>query len=89
MGHLFSISGIFSWVLLLLFAGIGVLNMVKVDLLAGALYLLFSIIYYPPIDKLFLKRLGFAFPYLAKVLLAFLVIWVSLAVGDLAEIYRL
>jgi len=74
-----------NWALMLMFVVIGVLNILKVDVLTGVAYLLLSIIYFPSFDNSFRKYLGFTIPYLIKIILAFLVIWGSLAVGDLAK----
>ncbi len=84
-----SVSALFSWVLMLLFITIGVLNLLKIDLVTGIFYLLFSLIYCPLLDNLLRKKVGFSMPYLLKIILAFLVLWGTLAVGDLAEMYGL
>ena len=86
MGTSFSVSNIFSWALMLLFATVGVLNIFKVNAVLGISYLCFSLIYCPPIEDLLRKQTRFNIPYLLKIVLAFIVIWGSQAAGDLAEI---
>ncbi len=89
MNTSFSVSNIFSWVLLLLFVVVGILNIIKVDTVTGSFYLVYSLIFCPPLDEVMHKRVGFSIPYFVKVILALFVIWGSLAAGDLAEIYGL
>jgi hypothetical protein len=55
----------------------------------GIFYLFFSFIYYSPVIVLLKRRLAFSIPFALKVILAILVIWGTLALGDLADMYGL
>ena len=89
MSNSLSISSILNWVFGLLFTGIGILNIAQVDVLIGILYLLFSIIFLPSFEQVFRRYFKFQIPYILKIILAFIVLWITLAVGDLAELYGL
>lgn len=80
---------IVSWLATLLFVTIGVLNLVLVHPVPGMFYLLLAVLYLPQVDVIMKKKLGFAIPFMAKMLLAVLVLWGTLAVTDLAEIMGL
>ncbi|MEQ8906504.1 hypothetical protein [Ekhidna sp.] len=85
MNRALSIKNILSWAFMIMFMIIGVLNAVFVHPVPGIFYLSISLIYCPPLGTVAMKRLGLQFPYLFKIILAFLIMWVTLAVGDLAE----
>lgn len=79
------ISSIFGMV----FFVIGVLNMFLVHPVPGVFYILLSSLYIPQADTILKKRFGFQIPLKIKIILALLVLWPTLAVGDLAEIFGL
>jgi len=56
-----NIGNIISWLFALLFFVIGVLNLWLVHNVPGIFYLILSIFYYPPTNKLFRKKLSFSF----------------------------
>lgn len=78
-----------EWFFVLIFLALGVLNLLVVHAVPGILYLLLALCYSPPTATLLKKNLGITVPVLVKLVLAFLVLWGTLAVGDLAEMYGL
>ncbi len=80
---------IINYTLGILFIILGVLNLFLVHPVPGIFYLIFSLIYFPQINKVIKKKTGYIISNKIKIPLGFLVIWGTLAVGDLAEIYGL
>jgi hypothetical protein len=66
----------------------GVLNMFwGNDFALGAAFVLLSLIYFPPVNSYLKKRFGFSFSPFLKILLAALILWITGAVGAIAEGY--
>lgn len=82
-------SNIISWLFGAIFLVTGVLNAVLVHPVPGIFYLLLSLVYFPPVSVFVKKKFGLAIPFWAKVVLGLVILWGTLAVGDLAEILGL
>lgn len=78
-------SNIISWVFCINFILLGVLNLFLVHPVPGVFYLVLSLIYLPKTNAFLKQRIGFAIPLAVKVILGLMVLWATLAVGDLAE----
>jgi hypothetical protein len=76
---------IVSWVIGVLFVALGILYFIFVHPVPALIYLVLSIIYIPPLDAMIKRRFGFSIPIWIKIILAFLIIWYTLAVGELIE----
>lgn len=85
----FNIIIILDWLLMLVFATLGVLNWLQVHEVPGIFYLLVMLLYCPPLLAMVQKRLVWQPPYVFRMVFAFVLLWATLAVGDLAEIYGL
>lgn len=82
-------KNIISWIFGILFFIIGILNAFLVHLAPGVFYVLLSLLYFP-FTKIYLKKkYNFHIPYGAMIIAGFIILWMTLAVGDLAEIYGL
>jgi len=81
----FGISTIFSFFFSLVLIIVGVLNIILVHPVPGIMYLLFSLIYLPPLNKLFLRKTGLYIPVLLKLILAIAVFMFTLGVSDLGD----
>jgi len=80
---------ILSWVFFVVFVITGILNLFLVHAVPGVFYLFLSTIYLP-ITNVKLKNIfGFSIPLILKIIVGFIVLWGTLAVGDLAEILGL
>ena len=73
----------------MVFVVIGVLNLFLVHPVPGVLYLLLSVAYLPRTDIILKNRFGFSIPLVAKIILGLVILWGTLAVGDLAEMFGL
>ena len=78
-----------SWAFFAVFIVTSMLNVVLVHPVPGIFYLLLSIIYPPLINDFLRSKIGFAIPMWLKVVIGVVVLWGTLAVGDLAEILGL
>jgi hypothetical protein len=82
-------SNIISWIFGIAFFAIGVLNVFLVHPVPGVFYLLLSFVYFPPANAILKKRFGFSIPLVVKIILGLIILWGTLAVGDLAEMFGL
>ena len=73
----------------MVFVVIGVLNVFLVHPVPGVFYLLLSSVYIPPTDAILKKRFSFSIPLAVKIVLGLVILWGTLAVGDLAELFGL
>lgn len=78
-----------SWLFAILLILIGVLNMMQVHAVPGLIYMLFSLLYIPPVNHYFKNKWGISIPGWLKFVVGFLIIWFTLGMGDLAELYGL
>lgn len=72
-----------------LFITTGVLNMFLVHPVPGLFYIFLSLLYFPITDTVIQKKVGFSIPPTVKIVMGTIVIWGTLAVGDLAEVLGL
>ena len=77
-----SISG---WIFGIVVLTIGVLNIFLVHPVPGVVYLLLSLIYFPPANAIFRKRLGFSIPLVVKLVLGVVLFMFTLGVSDLGD----
>ncbi len=70
---------------LLLFI-IGILNLFLVHPIPGVIFLLASLLYFDPVNKILQNKLGITIPLLLKIILALILIWFTLGVSDLGDI---
>ena len=82
-------SSIVSWTFCIVFIALGLLNLFLVHPVPGVFYLLLSLVYFPQTNVLFKKWFGFSIPLIVKIILGLVILWGTLAVGDLAEMYGL
>ena len=82
---IWSFSSVFFFGLFLL---IGLLNIWYVNPLIGGAYIALSMFYLPGIDKVISSQLHISIPRGLKYLVAILVLWGTLAVGDLFELFE-
>lgn len=82
-------SNILSWTFCLVFITIGLLNLFLIHPVPGAFYLFLSLVYFPQTNVLCKRWFGSSIPLAIKVFLGLLILWGTLAVGDLADMYGL
>ena len=67
---------------------IGVLNIFLVHIIPGVFYILLSFFFFPPANKFLKKKFGFTISPVVKIILGLVILWGTLAVGDLMEIFE-
>lgn len=82
-------GNIISWIFGISIFVVGVMNMFLVHSVPGIAYLLLSLVYFPPANGLLKKKSGLSIPLLVKIILGIIIIWFTLGISDLAEIYGL
>lgn len=85
MNNTITIPRVISWLLGAIVLAIGVANLVWVHPVPGGVFLLLSLLYFPPADALFRKMFGFTVPLPAKIILGLVIIWFTLGVSDLGD----
>ncbi|MEJ2584325.1 MAG: hypothetical protein P8Z38_04585 [Robiginitalea sp.] len=85
----YSIKDAPLWAFTLLFVTLGILNTLLVHSIPGMFYLMIALCSCPPLIARARKFLRVSVPSLFRVIMAFLVLWATLAVGDQAELYGL
>ncbi|MBT8238685.1 MAG: hypothetical protein HKP38_07265 [Croceitalea sp.] len=78
----------FQYVLFALFVVLGVLNLFLIHPVPGVFYMLLSLVYLPPLNRYLKAKLKFSIPTAIKLVVAFLVLWGTLGVGDLMELFE-
>ena len=77
-------ENIVSWIFGVIAFAIGIINTFwGNDPLFGIFVLVCSFVFFPPLNELFKKWIGFAIPRIVKVLLGLFIIWAAIGVGEL------
>ena len=79
------INKIAGWIFGLIVLTIGMLNMFLVHPIPGAVFLLVSLIYFPPIDAALKNKYGVSIPKPLKITLGIILIWFTLGISDLGD----
>jgi hypothetical protein len=82
-------ENVIGWVFCVVFGIIGILNLILVHPVPGIFYLMISCVYIPATNIILKKRFGFSISLSVKIIVALIILWGTLAVGDLAEILGL
>lgn len=88
MNKKINIGNIISWIFGIIFFVIGVLNAILVHPVPGTFYILLSFIYLPSTNTILKKKFGFSIPLAVKIILGLVILWGTLAVGDLMEMFE-
>lgn len=78
-------SPIISWLFGLLVLTIGIANVFLVHPVPGIIFLLLSLVYFPPTNAFLWERTGFVIPAAVKIILGIVIIWFTLGVSDLGD----
>lgn len=82
-------TAVICWFLGLIIFSLGLLNLILIHPVPGLLYLLLSLLFFPPVEDLFKRKVGFSIPFPALLVLALVIFWFTLGVSDLGEMYGL
>lgn len=89
MNNQSNVSIIISWLFAISIFAIGVMNVFLVHPVPGIIYLLLSSVYFPPVNAILRIRLGISVPVVVKAIMGIVIIWFTLGVSDLAEMFGL
>ena len=79
-------SSIFGWLFGTAVFVAGILNMVLVHAVPGIVYLMLSLVYFPPSSTVLNKTICFPVPVILKVSLAIIIFIFTLGVSDLGDL---
>ena len=77
-----------TWIFCTIFCLLGILNMIYVHIVPGIIYLILSFVYLPKTNVLLQENFGFSFPSILKIIAGLVILWATLAVGDLFELFE-
>jgi hypothetical protein len=80
-----SIQNIISWILGLLVFTIGMANLILIHPVPGIIGLLLSLLFFPPVNDVLKKTVGFTIPFAVKIVLALFIFWFTLGISDLGD----
>jgi hypothetical protein len=80
-----SIQNIISWILGLLVFTIGIANLILIHPVPGIIGLLLSLLFFPPVNDVLKKTVGFTIPFAVKIVLALFIFWFTLGISDLGD----
>jgi hypothetical protein len=74
-----------SWLLGLVVLAIGIANLLLVHPVPGIVFILLSLLFFPPVNAVLRQRAGFSIPIAVKIILGIVIIWFTLGVSDLGD----
>ena len=78
---------ILNWLAALILFTIGLLNLFLVHPVPGIAFIIFSLIYFPPVTDFLKRNLNLLIPPIIKVLLFVFLVWFTLGVSDLGDLF--
>lgn len=81
-----SLQNVFSWFFGLAVLTIGILNLILIHPVPGIVGICLSLLFFPPVNELLIKRFGFAIPFAVKIFLALFIFWFTLGISDLGDV---
>ena len=80
-------SIILNWIAGLILLTIGLLNLFLIHPVPGIAFIIFSLIYFPPVTEMLKKNLNLIIPPIVKVFLFVFLVWFTLGVSDLGDLF--
>ena len=78
-------SHVTGWVAGILVLTVGILNIILVHPIPGVVYLLLSLVYFPPASAYLKQKTGFSIPAVVKLFLGIVLFFFTLGVSDLGD----
>jgi hypothetical protein len=78
---------ILNWIAGLILLTIGLLNLFLIHPVPGIAFIIFSLIYFPPVTDLLKKNLNLIIPLIVKVFLFVFLVWFTLGISDLGDLF--
>lgn len=80
-------SIILNWIAGLILLTIGLLNLFLIHPVPGIAFIIFSLIYFPPVTEMLKKNLNLIIPPIVKVFLFVFLVWFTLGISDLGDLF--
>lgn len=80
-------SIILNWIAGLILLSIGLLNLILIHPVPGFAFIIFSLIYFPPVTDLIRKSLNLNIPPIVKVFIFAFLVWFTLGISDLGDLF--
>ena len=77
-----------GWIFGTILVILGILNCIHVHVFPGLIYFALALIYLPPASELIEGKIGYAIPRLVKIVLAIAIVWFTLGMSDLFELFE-
>ncbi len=74
-----------GWLFALALVTLGILNLVLVHPVPGIVYMLLSLVYFPPVTTALRNKFSFSIPVFVKIILGIVIVMFTLGVSDLAD----
>jgi hypothetical protein len=87
MRNSLNLTAVASWILGLIILVLGVLNLISIHPIPGMVYILLSLLFFPPAEAFFRRKFGLSIPFAALLVLAIVIFWFTLGISDLAQMY--
>lgn len=79
---------LFYWIFAVLFLVLGVLNFIYVHAVPGLFYSLLALFYLPKTQDLIIRKTSITLSFWLLIIFGLLILWGTLAVGDLFELFE-
>lgn len=87
MDNISLLKNILGWTFGMVVLATGILNLVLVHPVPGMIYLVLSLVFFPPVNNLVIKTTGYNIPTTLKIILGIMIVWFTLGISDLGEMY--
>lgn len=78
-----------GWIFFGIVMSLGLLNLILVHPVPGMVYLLLSLVFLPPVSAYVESKFTLRIPATVKILLGIVIVWFTLGISDLAEMFGL
>ena len=85
MERTLNIKNFINWIFGAIILVLGLLNLFLIHPVPGIAFLVFSLIFFPPVNDLLLRKFGFSIPFAGKVVFFILLVWFTLGISDLGD----
>ena len=86
MDRVMTAGTVASYAFAMVLVAIGIGNLIYVHPVPGIVGILLSLLFFPPMNTLLRKNLGFSVPIGVQIALFLVIIWFTLGISDLGEI---
>ncbi len=82
-----NLKSVTAWFLGIIILTLGILNLILIHPVPGFIYIMLSLLFFPPVISVFNQKTGVHIPFPVLLVLAVIIFWFTLGISDLAEMY--